>query len=259
MLKLIATGAVLALNGCALPDAGEPHSREHQANPDASQHESHERWDGSIHQWGTVREVLKEDRTQPRVDLRAAADAAGSVGVGAIEGLQGEVTILDGRVWLARDAKGSTSERPSSVDASATLLTVAYVPKWLRIPIDEADSQRNLDKVLRDAAQKAGTDIRRPFPFIIEGRMTVEAHVIRGQCPHGPDDVAEPVLPDRFARHDEQATLVGFYAESAEGILTHHGSATHVHVVMHDEPVLSGHVDSVRIAAGAFLRLPAGD
>ena len=256
MIKLIAAGVVLGLSSCA-HRAGEP--LRNSSNPDVPQLRSEETWDGSIHQWGTMREVLKEGQTEARIGLRESAEPAGAVGVGALAGLQGEITILDGRVWLAADANGSKAAPPSSVNGSATLLTVAYVPRWTRIPIAKEDVQRNLDEFVRNAAKKAGIDVHRPFPFIIDGRMSVEAHVIRGECPHGTAVAVGSATPDRFSRLDTSATLVGFFAEGAEGILTHHGSTTHVHVVIQGEPSLSGHVDSVSISAGATLRLPAPD
>ncbi len=222
--------------------------------------QTEERWDGSIRQWGTMQEVLKAGRTEARVDIRKVAEPNGAVGIGALEGLRGEVTFVDGRVWLAAHAKGSKGELPASVHDSATLLTVAYVPNWVRISISEEVLPHDFDGFLREAARKAGVDIRRPFPFVVEGRMSVEAHVIRGQCAHAGAGATEPAIPpDRFSRAHAQATLVGFYAGGAEGALTHHGSATHVHVVIHGEPPLSGHVDSVTIVAGAVLRLPAGN
>lgn len=50
--------------------------------------------------------------------------------------------------------------------------------------------------------------------------------------------------------------LVGFYSSQHHGIFTHHGSDTHVHVVLAEENA-SGHVDGVTVGRGARLRLPA--
>lgn len=48
---------------------------------------------------GALREMMHEGRVERRVDLGPLAGTAGLFGVGALEGLGGEVTILDGAVW----------------------------------------------------------------------------------------------------------------------------------------------------------------
>jgi hypothetical protein len=53
---------------------------------------------------------------------------------------------------------------------------------------------------------------------------------------------------------------VGFYAADAAGVLTHHGTAIHVHAIIeYDGRVLTGHIDGLTLKPGASLQLPAAD
>ena len=54
----------------------------------------------------------------------------------------------------------------------------------------------------------------------------------------------------------ERTVLVGFRAEDAGGILTHHGQTTHVHAWL-PEHGTSGHLDDVAFLRGARLYLPS--
>lgn len=50
-------------------------------------------------------------------------------------------------------------------------------------------------------------------------------------------------------------TLVGFYSNSHQGIISHMGSASHIHCVFED-PRATGHVDRVTIPKGITVMFP---
>ncbi len=54
-----------------------------------------------VTQHGRMREVLREGNTQPRISLVEVAQRPGAIGVGALAGLGGEVTVVDANVWIA--------------------------------------------------------------------------------------------------------------------------------------------------------------
>ncbi|MDP6479299.1 MAG: hypothetical protein QGI75_04580 [Phycisphaerales bacterium] len=207
-----------------------------------------------------MRKVLSEGNTQPRVALAAVADQPGSIAVGALAGLAGEITIADGEVWVARSRGGrAVVSGPALADRDhATLLTVAHVPQWTRITLADGASGAALAEAIAEAARSRGVDTSKPFPFIVEGQLTeLEAHVIAGSCP-----IASPEgdSPWRFSLQEPMdGKLVGFYAEGMDGIMTHHGDATHAHVVFErDGKTVTGHADHAGVAPGATVRVPAG-
>jgi acetolactate decarboxylase len=215
-------------------------------------------WNGQIHYWGTMYEALGQGKTQARVTIREAAASPHTVAVGALSGLTGEITIIDGKAWIAQDASSAVAGDPAASSHSATLLVSATVPAWQTVALETPISPDNLESTIQSIARKSGIDTSKPFPFVIEGVVDAEAHVVRGQCPHAAAIGAETSLPpDRFSVSDNNATLVGFFAESGAGTITHHGGLTHVHIVVPGAPPLSGHVDSVTVRSSAALRLPA--
>ncbi len=211
----------------------------------------------SVQQHGSMREVLRNGHTQPRIRLGDVTAKPGAIGVGALAGLAGEVTIVNGEVWVARSSgDGASVTGPDCrPDDYATLLAVAHVDAWTSVPLGDAGG--TLGARVGRAASGAGVDTSQPFPFIVEGDITeLEAHVIAGSCP-----IANPdgELPWRFSvSSPTRGRLVGFYAEDSEGVMTHHGDLTHTHVIMdrHGERI-TAHADHVDVASGAVLHVPA--
>lgn len=218
---------------------------------------SQRNWDGKVEQWGTMFEVLGQGQSQGRVEIKDALRRPNAVGLGALEGLQGEVTVLDGHSWVSVGAPESPGACAESPDHQAALLAIAHVPMWVESPLASEIGPQEFDSVIRERAIAAGVDTERPFPFMINGRLSVEAHVVSGSCPHAgaSSGAAEPKRIS-FTTSEESGTLVGFYAEHGEGSLTHHGSNTHVHVVLLNSDPRCGHVDSVTVAAGSIIQFP---
>lgn len=209
-------------------------------------------WDGQVTQWGTMKEVLVEGKSESRFSLDKLHNVEELAGVGALEGLVGEITIYGGKVWITKDEVKATQAGTEH----ATLLTTARVAEWSSTIRQEGIAADQLESVVREAAMQAGLDTGKPFPFVIEGRLTVEAHVIRGKCPHAAGSgVLQP--PIALSIKDEPGVLVGFYAENSEGKLTHHGSKIHAHVLTRDNPPRMGHVDSAAVASESIIRVPA--
>lgn len=213
-----------------------------------------------VQQHGGMREVLREGNTQPRIALTAVTARPGCIAVGALAGLGGEITIVHGNVWVARSRDGEASvSGPAPADGDrATLLTVAHVDEWVAVPIATVCGGADLATVIADAARRNGIDTSKPFPFIVEGELTeLDAHVIAGSCP-----IANPNgdPPWRFSLSaPAEGKLVGFYAEGMDGIMTHHGDATHTHVILdRDGQTMTAHVDRVGVGDHAVVYVPAG-
>jgi alpha-acetolactate decarboxylase len=216
-------------------------------------------WNGQIEAWGSMRDVMMDGHTQARVSVVDAGRMSGTVGIGALEGLQGEIAIVDGVPWISRvDGDHLECARGARNGDRATLLAISHVSRWKTIAIDRDLSPAELDALLASTQRDLGLG-QRPWPFVIEGDLfDVGAHVLRGQCPYaGPVDPEHEPIRRSFA--EVRARLVGFYAPNSVGELVHHGQATHVHVIVEQPEVFVGHVDSVSVRGGAWLRVPAVD
>ncbi|MFM1816848.1 MAG: hypothetical protein RLZ98_3543, partial [Pseudomonadota bacterium] len=82
-----------------------------------------------IEQYGAMREVMREGKTEARVTVCDVASDASMFGVGALEGLGGEVTIDAGEVWVSRvDAGKPVTTGPRCMPADrATLLSIGSI------------------------------------------------------------------------------------------------------------------------------------
>lgn len=215
-------------------------------------------WDGRVESWGEMRPVMREGQTQARVQLSEVIKRPHVYGVGAVEGLDGEIVIDNGRCWVARVIGPSLVVSPAP-DSPATLLIVSHVPAWTPVFIDHPLLAESVDGYVRAAAERAGIDTTKPFPFVIEGEFAdVLAHVVNGYCPkeRPAPSVERDHQPFQISRKSIRGKLIGFYAADSAGRLTHHGTETHIHLLVEPPNALAGHVETISIASGATLRIP---
>ena len=213
----------------------------------------------SIH--GALRLIMHQGEWQRRVDLAPMANQAGLYGLGAIEGLDGEVTIWDGELWVSRPdgSGGFETTKNSSDDLGATLLVTSTVDGWSDIPIEGSLSWTEIDAFVEAQASAAGLDTSHPFPFLLEvspGRL--DWHVIDGsRIPsdsHGHEAHVSTAVRGELSNRPVE--ILGFFSKNHRGVFTHHISDTHLHVVDRAEEV-TGHVDHLDIANVGLLRIPA--
>jgi alpha-acetolactate decarboxylase len=207
--------------------------------------------------WGSMREVMREGKTHGRVGLAEVLDSPGIVGIGALEGLRGEIAIVDGTAWVARLEPQLACARGARPDDRATLLAISDVDAWSEIELASATSQTEFELLLEQLGRRGDLAECGAWPFVVEGELlAVETHVLNGQCPFaGAVDAEHEPIRRSFAA--VRAKLIGFYAPDSGGELVHHGQVTHAHLLVETPEVYVGHVDSVAFAAGARLRIPA--
>jgi len=98
-----------------------------------------ETWDGTIVQYGTMHEAIGEQQHQGRVQLNTLVERPHFFAVGALDKLEGEITILDNNVTVTRvdAARQLESGKGSALENQATLLIGAYVPSWAEHKVAE--------------------------------------------------------------------------------------------------------------------------
>ncbi len=207
-------------------------------------------WDGRVAQWGTLRQVLRDGDTTGKVGVLDAA-ASCSLGIGAVESLNGEILVLDGRAWIAEPKDDAVTVRPARAGDRAAFFAGSRVERWREIAVDRDLGPEDLDALLD------GLSSAEAFPFIVRGPLeAIESHVLNGRCPFNPNDTkgADPVRA-RFATAD--GVLAGFFSRQPPGALVHHGTRTHIHVFIDADRPFMGHVDSARVRRGARIFVPA--
>ncbi len=227
----------------------------------ASTREPAAAWRGDVEHWGTLREALRDGQDQARVAVAEVA-RKGVYALGALEDLRGEITVVDGEVWISEGhAERPSTTRGLTTDASATVLFAAEVHSWRAIVVETDVDPSELDAYIAQQARSLGIDTSRPFPFLIEGGLRhLDMHVLAGECPIRARMLGEEMSSPAYQLHSPsvEGRLVGMYAADSSGILCHMGSSTHVHVLLDQDGGLTGHAETVGLAAGAVLELPAG-
>ncbi|MBI4716937.1 MAG: acetolactate decarboxylase [Planctomycetes bacterium] len=213
-------------------------------------------------QYGGMREVLHEGRSEPRVAIAEVQRRPRAHAVGALAGLAGEITIVDGVAWRARVVDGQPVIAGAQGEDQAALLTLAYVGRWRTTRVVQPLADGALEAAIKRAAQEAGMATDAPLPFRIDGEFTaLTLHIVRGACPMGggaADQAPGDLAPWRW-RLDRPARgqLVGFFARGREGVVTHHGTSVHAHAIIeHQGRTLMGHVEAASLAGGALLSVP---
>ena len=209
---------------------------------------------------GALREIMHMGRTERRVDLAPLVGRSGLYGLGALEGLGGEVTVWDGQLWLSTpDGQGgAVAGQHTATTAGATLLVTSVVPSWQERPINQAVPFDQLDTFIEREARAAGVTVEEAFPFRIEGAPTrLDWHVIDGSKipPDAHGHEAHIRTAVRGALSGTPVQILGFYSPKHHAIFTHHDTNTHAHVIS-VSPAVTGHVDHLDIAQGARLYLP---
>jgi acetolactate decarboxylase len=213
-----------------------------------------------VETFGSLREIIREGRLEARAPIAAALARPHAYGLGARARLDGEFLILDGTVHESRpDGRGRV--RTVAFDASrdsAALMVAAHVAAWRDIGVATAISMTALEDTLAARARAFGLPASGPVPFLILGPVTgLRWHVADGRllAPGPSSHEAHAKAAVRGARDAISVTVVGFYSDHHQGVFTHHDSRIHMHVLLADGGG-AAHVDSLRVAAGAVLRLP---
>ena len=177
--------------------------------------------------------------------------------LGAKTNLKGEILIFDSQPYVSA-VKGKRLDMSNSFDHEATLLVYASVAKWKSydIPAD-VNSYKEIEKYIKETAEKNGINTGEPFPFLMEGVVRwFDWHIVNwkmGDMEHSHRKHIYSGFNGKM--FDQDINILGFYSDSHKGIFTHHTSNTHLHFMMKDG-TNAGHVDDIRVEEKVVLKLP---
>jgi alpha-acetolactate decarboxylase len=214
----------------------------------------------AVQAYGSFKRMSHTGDTSAKVALRELPATPGHFAVGALEGLRGEIVMLDGKLLVTRGhSEAGRTEAPAAGDA-ATLLALAKVEAWHEIAVPADMTQPQFEAFVVKQASVLGIIATDGFAFQVRGEFPqMTWHVVTGGASggHGSAHAQSHARNRVFEEPGAKGVLVGFHSGDAlEGVITHPGERFHLHYASGDAS-RSGHVDAYAVRAGSVLSLPA--
>jgi len=204
---------------------------------------------------GAQRDVLGGD-LRGHVALETLADLPHLYALGPLEGVRGEVSILDSVPSIAR-IDGEAVVTATSWRERACFLVWAQVPAWReRVPDALAAGLDGLERAVIALATDTGLDLAQPLPFRVRGTAAEATfHVLdkRDGLPHDRERHEQAKVRRTLA--GAPVELIGFYSTRHRGIFTPGDADVHVHLCTGGGRV-SGHLEAIRLEPGAHVAVP---
>lgn len=206
---------------------------------------------------GALRNFMHKGDLSSHIALGELTNEEHLYALGALEGLKGEVLVLDGQPYLATERDGELV-LDRDLSRGASLLVYSSISAWQSFKsnrgiIDLADLQDYLEQI----APLKEISLDQPFPFLVKGTVgSLRWHVI-----NWPEEdtvhTHEKHLTSGLngSLEEEEVTILGFYSNSHRGIFTHHSTNLHMHVLSSDQEVV-GHVDELSLQPGFQVSFP---
>lgn len=211
----------------------------------------------TVHVFGALRTIMHDGDISAKVALGKFRNMQHIFALGAVENLQGEILIIDGKASIAHVAHDSLVI-DSTLEKRATLLVYAVVDNWQEFALPaNINNEKELAKFIAIQARKAGLNPQAAFPFQIIGRAkSLHWHVIdwpAGDTGHSHKKHKNAGLHGMLK--NPEISIVGFYSTKHQMIFTHRTSNVHMHFKTLDDAI-SAHVDSLALGGQMILKLP---
>jgi len=203
---------------------------------------------------GQMRRMFTAHDIGPNVSLAKVNEAQHVYGLGPLAGLHGEITVLDGQIFVSR-AGGKRPKVTIEPDSKAIFLVFEAVSAWRSISLptnvsNESDLATFLEKQLPKNTRSA---------FRVRGVAAAARHHVLNykgtpeNLTHEAHDRAKVI----YDVANEPVELVGFFTnrEGDGGLFVHMGQTIHVHLITKDLKEM-GHLEAIRLQPGAELLLP---
>ncbi|MBK9274507.1 MAG: acetolactate decarboxylase [Flavobacteriales bacterium] len=202
---------------------------------------------------GAMRDVIHNGQGAGVISMDSLT-GPGLYGVGPLEHLRGEITVIDGVCHVARVVNHSVRVSVNR-DVRAPFFVHTRVDRWE--PVALPDSVLDLAALDAFLTARAGMDPG-PFAFRLVGDVdSASAHVLAV-----PENVEVRSREEAHAYDahvsftKEPVELIGFFSTAHRTVFTHHDSNIHMHVISPDRKRM-GHADMAMWRAGG-MRLLVG-
>jgi alpha-acetolactate decarboxylase len=207
-----------------------------------------------LESFGSFSLMMLRGNFTPTVILGEALAKHPSIGVGAVAGARGEITIFEGKLYISY---GKPDDHPAPEKESASLLAIATADQWQSITVDRDVAPDAVEAFIADSAKAHGIDAEKSFPFELRGTLMPYIMHVNVAPIDGPHGMGLPMATTVETKGEEIPGKVAglFVAVNLEGIVTHGGERIHAHWLAPDNQ-WTAHLDQWGIKRGAVLLLP---
>jgi acetolactate decarboxylase len=217
---------------------------------------------------GAQKDIFTKGKAERVMSLKSLAGRPGLYGIGPVEGLDGEITIFDGKPYVSKVRQnGKVVEQ--SHDHGAFFMVWTEQAHWQGITIPEAvKSYVDLQSFVKAQAGAAGIDTGKPFPFRLSGIPAEIKWHINVDRTEGKTITRELFVKSKepYVTNNEPVDIIGFYSEHHPGVFIAEyapaikrdsglKNAIHLHFISHADK-MTGHIDNITLGAGMMLHLP---
>ncbi len=204
--------------------------------------------DDTVKAVGAMMNVMHKGELFGTIDLDTISRREHLYGLGPVEYLLGEITIIDGSAYVSRVVSPTEMKVVESYKVKAPFFVYAHVDRWKEVAVPEdVTTASQLEKYL-DTIQK---DELRPFAFKVSGTVkNASIHVVnlpKGTKVASPEDAH--LGEQKYTLRDRDVDLVGFFSRMHKGVFTHHDTYVHMHLMTADKKMM-GHPDEVEFVKG---------
>lgn len=224
--------------------------------------------EGLVEYAGAQKDIFTTGIAAPVVKVAELVGGNHAFGVGAVAGLDGEVTVMDGKPYITKVRGGGYTVEH---DPAQGLVFAVWSrqPAWQEESVPSAvRGYVDLQQFVRARAASAGIDVGKPFPFRLAGAPAEVKWHFNVDLTGG-----QRITPELFAQskanyvaRNEPMDIIGFYSESHPGVFISAyapairadsgvKNAIHIHLVSRDGKS-AGHIDDLILAPGTVLFLP---
>ena len=205
---------------------------------------------------GAMRNVMHKGEVSGVIDLDTIKNKTHLYGLGPLEGLAGEILVIDGKGYKSTVDSAATMQVTETFEMKAPFFVYANVDTWSEANLpDSVSTLADLDRYLDLAAKDL------PGQFCFRLTATIERstiHIVNlplGSKVSSPEEAHLGQVNYELVNADVE--LVGFFSKKHKGVLTHHDTNIHVHLITTDKEMM-GHLDKLKLQSGtARLFLPA--
>lgn len=223
--------------------------------------------EGLVEYYGSQKNIFDTGKAEAKVPLAAMSGPEASFGVGAVAGLDGEITVFEGKPYVTK-VRGKEFTMDHGHDHAAVFSVWTKNTQWRDEPLPvSVKSYLDLQRHVKARAAAAGIDTSQPFPFLLAGTPAELKWHINVDLTEG-----KPIDRQLFAKSKANYTMknqpvdiVGFHSEKHPGVfISAYAPAIkekdvkntiHIHLVSKDGKS-AGHIDDIMMGTGMMLRLP---